>query len=36
MVKDANKEHPDQTPWTVSKLLERWLMDAFGKERAKV
>jgi len=36
MVKDANEKQPDNTPWTVSLLLERWLMAAFGKERVKL
>jgi hypothetical protein len=36
MVKDENEKHPDNTPWTISLLLERWLMKAFGKERVKL
>ena len=30
------QDNPGAQPWTVSLLLERWLMTAFGKESAKL
>jgi hypothetical protein len=37
LVKESNAAHPDREPWTVSLLVERWLMNAFTeKERARM
>ena len=32
MVKDSNKERPGEPRWSVSRLLEAWLMKAFTIE----